>query len=93
MGFADVTCPITSKAGLLEARSGQVQQELQSILSLLDEEKSALTRYGSVISQAARGLRSQRSDGQGRPHAIAAIGELGHTAREGTKLDARLEGC
>ncbi|CDM57317.1 MULTISPECIES: GGDEF domain-containing protein [Rhizobium] len=42
------------EGSLLEARSGQVQQELQSILSLLNEEKSALTRYGSVISQAAR---------------------------------------
>ncbi len=42
------------EGGLLETRSGQVQQELQSILSLLDEEKSALTHYGSVISQAAR---------------------------------------
>ncbi|KQV84061.1 diguanylate cyclase [Rhizobium sp. Root1220] len=42
------------EGGLLEARSGQVQQELQSILSLLDEEKTALTRYGTVISQAAR---------------------------------------
>ena len=42
------------EGSLLEARSGQVQQELQSILSLLNEEKSALSRYGSVISQAAR---------------------------------------
>jgi diguanylate cyclase len=52
------------EGGLLESRSGQVREELQSILTLLDEEKSALTRYGTVISQAARVFDSSNPSDQ-----------------------------
>jgi len=66
-------------AGLLEARSSQVQQELQSILSLLDEEKSALSRYGSVINQAARIFDSNDlSDKGALTHSLQSVSSATH---------------